>query len=88
MKAKLNEWAISFIRTTIAPLVGAWIIKLLALWGWNFEPNTTFWSALTFILMGVWYLVFRGIEILAENPKIKRLAGIFLGWPRAEVPKP
>lgn len=88
MKAKLNEWVISIIRTTLVPLVGSWIVQVLLNWGIDFKPNQTFWSALTFVIMGLWYVVFRGIEILSENPTVKKWAGIFLGYPRAEVPKP
>jgi hypothetical protein len=88
MKTKINEWVISTVRTVIAPFVGAWIISILLKWGIDFKPNATFWSALNFLIMGVWYVVFRGIEILAKNPKIQKWAGIFLGYPRVEVPKP
>lgn len=73
---KLKEYVIALIRTSIVPPMAAYIITRFPV----FE-HTSVEMVLVVVLSGIWYSIFHGIEVLSQNPKIKKYAGIFLGFP-------
>jgi len=81
---KYKELVVSWIRTSVVPPTAALILTWLAQRNIQLPDTTVYWFV-TLFLSGVWYVIFRGIEILSENPKVKKWAGIFLGYPRSEV---
>jgi len=82
--SNLKELVVSWIRTALVPPIAALVIQFFIQRGFQFNEGLVI-NAVTFLLIGLWYLVFRAIELLARNPRIKRLAGIFLGYPRYPV---
>ena len=80
---KLKPLGIAFIRTSLVPPVGGFLIAKLLEWGIDVKPNSpTVFYLVTVILSGLYYLGFAGLEALAKNPKVRKLAGIFLGMPK------
>lgn len=82
MNPKVKELGVSFIRTSIVPplagFIGAWLVKHNIT---QIEQEWVF-ALTTLVLSGVWYLLFRAIEIISERPKVMKWAGIFLGYDR------
>lgn len=82
MNSGVKEVVVSWIRTAVVPPLAAIIVQFLVTNGFDFANESIVINALTFVFVGVWYLVFRGLEVLSENPKVKYWAGVFLGYPR------
>jgi hypothetical protein len=76
----LKQLGIAFIRTSLVPPVGGFVATWLLNKGINISGNMLY-AAIAIILSGIWYLLLHAIEVLAKNPKVKRWAGIFLGYP-------
>ena len=78
----LKELVVSWIRTAVVPPIAALLLQwLLALGITSLNSNLVF-NGVTLILTGIWYLIFRGLEIISSKPWVKKWAGIFLGYPR------
>jgi hypothetical protein len=78
---KVKDFGIALIRTSIVPptvgLVLTWLAKN------NITISSTYVSSvLTVTFSGVWYIIFHGIEVLSSKPKVRKWAGIFLGFPK------
>lgn len=78
----LKELGVSLIRTALVPGLAALVLQWLLGRGITFVPEKFVFTGVTFIIMTLWYFLFRGIELLAKNPKFKRIAGFLLGFPR------
>lgn len=74
---KFRDYVIALIRTSIVPPIAGYILTRLPMF-----DNTTIEMGLVVILSGIWYSVFHGIEVIAQNPTVVKWAGIFLGFPR------
>lgn len=86
--SNLKELGVSFIRTSLVPPAAALVIQWLLAHQITALSSEVVFTGVTFLISGLWYVAFRGIEILSKNPTVKHWAGIFLGYPRSEVPKP
>lgn len=71
---------VSFIRTSLVPAVGGWLGAKLILAGIS-VPAPWLFAAISLLLSGVWYISFHAIEVLSTKPKVRKWAGIFLGYP-------
>lgn len=76
---------VAWIRTSLVPPLAGFILAYLTDHGITNINSTWIFTVVTIVLSGVWYMTFHLVEILAANPKIKKLAGIFLGYP--SIPK-
>lgn len=74
--SRLKEYIIALIRTSIVPPLAGYLLTRLPMF-----DRTSIEMVLVVVLSGVWYTVFHGIEVLSQNPLIKKWAGIFLGFP-------
>ena len=81
-KEDLKELGVSTIRTAIVPPIAARILQWLAAHQIGMLSQSAIFTGVTIFITGIWYLTFRGLELLSKNTKVKRLAGIFLGYPR------
>ena len=70
---------VAFIRTSLVPPLAGYLLTWLVSHGIKIETGLLY-SLVTIILSGIWYLVFHMVEVLASNPKVKKWAGIFLGY--------
>ncbi len=77
---KHKSLGIAFIRTSIVPPVGGFLVTFFLEKGINIDSSIIY-TVVTFVMSALYYLVFHGIEVLSQNPKIKHLAGIALGYP-------
>lgn len=85
--SNLKELGISFIRTSLVPPAAALVIQWLLAREITALSQEVVFTGVTFLISGVWYIAFRGIELAASNPTVKKWAGIFLGYPRTELPR-
>lgn len=78
---RFREWGVSVVRTTIAPPLAALLAVLLgrAIGIELPEDDPTLTGIVFTALSGVWYSVFRGIEVAARSPLVAKVAGVFLG---------
>lgn len=74
--SRLKEYIVALIRTSIVPPLAGYLLTRLPMF-----DRTSIEMVLVVVLSGVWYTVFHGIEVLSQNPTIKKWAGIFLGFP-------
>ena len=93
MNAKFKDLGTAFIRTSLVPPVGGFVLLKLAEWGIDLkEKSQHVYLATYVILSGLYYVVVHGVEVLSRNPSVRRWAGIFLGSPKkltyTDVPKP
>ena len=76
----LKQIGIAFIRTSLVPPVGGFLATWLLSKGINIS-GTILYSVITLLLSGVWYVLFHAIEVLSKKPRVRKWAGIFLGYP-------
>jgi threonine/homoserine/homoserine lactone efflux protein len=76
-----KELVVAWIRTSLVPPTAGLILTWLANRGITSIEESWVFAVTTLVLSGVWYLLFRAIEIWSQNPRIRRIAGIFLGYP-------
>lgn len=76
-----KEIIIAFIRTSVVPPIAGFILSLGVKHGIEIKAS---WvnSLLVILLSGIYYIVLHVAEVLAKNPKVKKWAGIFLGYPK------
>lgn len=74
---------VSFMRTLV-PLVAALVLGTAARWGFDLD-DAAVTSYVTLALAAAYYVVFRGLEALAERmawQPLQVFAGLLLGWAR------
>jgi hypothetical protein len=88
MGEKLKELGVSLVRTKLAPLIGALLVRLALKYvpGLHIEKNDSLINGLTYILTIVWYALFRAIEVLANKYHVQKWAGRLLGVSRVNNP--
>lgn len=80
MISKLKDLGVAFIRTSLVPPVGGYVLLKLTEWGFDVNEKSDTVYYLTFMFFsGLYYLIVHGIETLSRNPKVRKWAGIFLG---------
>lgn len=84
MLAKVKEWVVSMIRTIVGPYIGGIVLKWLIERGVHID-GAKFNVVVTLVLTGLWYGVFRAIEVAAASQKVRKIAGIFLGYAKPPV---
>ena len=87
MNSNIKELGVSFIRTSLVPPLAAIILQWLLAHKINFLNESVVFTGVTFVISGIWYVTFRSIEVISEKPAVKKWAGIFLGYPRSEIPR-
>jgi hypothetical protein len=75
-----------FISTmrTVVPLIAGWLLTLLVKTGITLDSSTVTY-AVTFAAVIVYYLLFRGLEVIGtrlHGTKLQTIAGVLLGWAR------
>jgi hypothetical protein len=81
----ISKWkplGIAFIRTSLVPPVGGFVLKWFLEKGVDLSEKSTTVNIVTFtVLSGIYYLLFHFIETVAKNPRVRKWAGIALGYP-------
>ncbi|MEU1478874.1 hypothetical protein [Streptomyces sp. NPDC005760] len=75
-----------FISTmrTVVPMIAGWLLTLLVKTGITLDSDTVTY-AVTFAAVLVYYLLFRGLEVIGtrlRGTRLQTLAGVLLGWAR------
>lgn len=81
----IKELVVSLIRTSLVPPVAGFVLAWLTSHHVTAIHSEWVFTVVTVVLTGLWYVIFRAIELINTNPTVKKWAGVFLGYPRVTV---
>lgn len=84
---KLKDFGIALIRTSIVPPAVGFLATFFLSRGINVETGYIT-AGLTILFSGLWYIILHGVEVLAKKEKVRKWAGIFLGYPKTPNYRP
>jgi hypothetical protein len=81
---EIRELGISWVRTSLVPPAVGFLSTYLLEHNVVSISATWLTTVVTLAFSALYYLIFRGVELLASNPKVRRLAGTLLGYARED----